>query len=249
MKRSCLKICLSGFTVFCLAACVNTRDKQQESGLIKVDGAQLTYILPSPKTDGNMSIERALVNRRSRRNFVDKAVSAEKLSQILWAAYGVTSPLPGRAAQRGGFRTAPSAGALYPLEIYAVIGNVDGIEEGVYKYISEEHKIVRTIAGDLREELSEAALGQGHIKTAPAVIFYSAVFERTTQKYGDLGRDRFVCMDLGHSAQNIYLQAEALDLGTCAVGSFSDDEVVRVLQLPENEEPLYIMPVGYYQAN
>lgn len=224
----------------------NTQDKQPQSELIKVDGAQLTYILPSPKTDGNMSVERALADRRSRRNFVDKAVSAENLSQILWASYGVTKPQTGRPAQRGGFRTAPSAGALYPFEIYVLVGNVDGIEKGVYKYISEEHKIIRTITADLREELSTAALGQLQVKTAPMVIFYSAVFDRMTIKYGDRGRERYVCMDLGHSAQNIYLQAEALNLGTCAIGSFSDDEVVRILQLPENEEPLYIMPVGYY---
>lgn len=235
---------MCGFTVFCLAACAG--DKQPQSGLKKIDGAQLTYILPSPKIDGKISVERALAGRRSRRDFTDEAVPVEKLSQILWAAYGVTDPQPGRSALRGGFRTAPSAGGLYPLEIYAVVGNVEGIEDGVYKYVSEEHKIVRTIEGDLREELCNAALGQVHVKTAPVTIFYSAVFARTTQKYGERGRYRYVCIDLGHSAQNVYLQAEALNLGTCAIGSFSDDEVAGLLQLPENERPLYIMPVGCY---
>lgn len=251
MKNTIKKICLPGFTALCLLACnANTQDKQeQQAGLVKVEGEQLSYVLPSPKTDGGISVERALNDRRSRRNFTDTAVPAEELSQILWAAYGVTSPQPGRPAQRGGLRTAPSAGALYPFEIYVLVGNVEGIEPGVYKYISEEHKIVRTIVADLREELSKAALGQLQVRNAPAVIFYSAIFERMTKKYGDRGRERYVCMDLGHSAQNIYLQAESLGLGTCAIGSFSDDEVARILQLPENEEPLYIMPIGYYQAD
>lgn len=248
MTRHFWKICMPVFTAFCLAACVNTKERQPQSELIKIDSVLLTYVLPSPNTDGNMSIELALANRRSRRDFVDKAIPAEKLSQILWAAYGVTSPQPGRASLRGGLRTAPSAGALYPFEIYAAVGNVEGIEEGVYQYIPGEHKIIRTIVGDIREELSNAALGQPHIKAAPVVILYSAVFDRMAQKYGNRGRDRYVCMDLGHSAQNIYLQAEALNLGTCAIGAFSDDEVARILQLPENEEPLYIMPVGYYYA-
>lgn len=248
MKNLFWKTCLPGFTMFCLVACTNPDPKQTRSELVKVDGEELTYILSSPDTVGTISVERTMYERRSRRAFTDEALSADDLSQILWAAYGVTYPRPDRAILRGGFRTAPSAGGLYPLEIYVLAGNVTGIESGVYKYLSAEHKIVRTIDADLREELSKAALGQIQVKTAPAVIFYSAVFERTTQKYGDRGRERYVCMDLGHSAQNIYLQAEALKLGTCAIGSFRDDEVVGLLQLPEGEEPLYIMPVGHYSA-
>ena len=209
------------------------------------DESPLIYILPSPRTDGDMSVERALSIRRSRRNFQDRAISIEQLSQILWAAYGVTYPIPNRPNLRGGLRTTPSAGALYPLEIYVIIGNVEGIEPGVYRYISGEHKLVRTIAGDVRGALSDAALGQRMIREAPATVFFSAVFSRMIARYGPRGR-RYTYMEIGHSAQNIYLQAEALGLGTCAIGAFMDDRVRQVLQLPENEEPLYIMPIGYF---
>ena len=217
------------------------------AGLTQTESTPLTYILPSPKTDGTVSVEKALANRRSHRHFLDKALSAEQLSQILWSAYGVTYPRPDRPNLRGGLRTAPSAGARYPFEIYVIVGNVEGIEPGVYRYISEKHKIVRTIDKDVRGELAVAALGQFMVKDAPATVFYSAIFSRMTERYGDRGRERYVAMDLGHSAQNIYLQAEALGLGTCAIGAFTDSEVSRILQLPAEEEPLYMMPVGYYQ--
>ena len=189
-------------------------------------------------------MEKALANRRSRRNFQNKELSAEQLSQILWAAYGITRPSDNQAL-RGGLRTAPSAGALYPLEIYVVVGNVKGIEAGVYKYVSQEHKIVRTIDRDIRGELSAASLNQGMIKDAPVTVVYTAVFGRVIPRYGDRGRERYVFMEIGHSAQNIYLQAEVLGLGTCAVAAFTDSRVSELLRLPEEESPLYIMPVGY----
>ena len=246
MKILIRKVYLLALVFTTIVACKNTGGEQSQTKLIKLEGAQLSYALPSPITNGKVSVERALANRRSQRSFVDKAISAEQLSQILWAAYGITQPTPDRPALRGGFRAAPSAGALYPFEIYAIIGKVDGVEPGVYKYISEEHKIIRKIDKDLRDEFSKVALGQAHIKEAPVSIFYSAIYSRMTIKYGDRGADRYVCMDLGHSAQNIYLQAEALNLGTCAIGAFSDDKVADLFQLPEEEVPLYIMPVGHY---
>ena len=210
------------------------------------DPSLLSYSMPLPQTNGAMSLEKAIAQRRSRRNFEDKELSIEQLSQILWAAYGVTSPQPNHPKLRGGLRTVPSAGALYPFEVYAVIGKVNGVEPGVYKYVADGHKIVRLIDKDVRKDLAVAALSQIMVENAPVVIFYSAIFERTTQKYGDRGRERYVCMDLGHSAQNVYLQAEAMGLGTCAIGAFTDKSVSEVLQLPQNEEPLYLMPVGYY---
>lgn len=210
----------------------------------RIEGSQLTYILPAPRTDGEMSLERALANRRSHRNFQDRPISVYQLSQILWAAYGITYPIAHPVGLRGGLRTTPSAGALYPLEIYVIIGNVEGIESGVFRYISEEHKIVRTIDRDVRAELSNAALGQRMVREAPITLFYSAVFSRMTARYGDRGV-RYVFMELGHSAQNVYLQAEALGLGTCAIGAFHDSQVRQILQLPANEDPLYLMPIGY----
>ena len=206
---------------------------------------RLVYILPPYVTDGDMSVEQALANRRSRRNFQNKAISTEQLSQILWAAYGITLPIPDVPNLRGGLRTAPSAGALYPLEIYVIVGYVEGMEPGVYRYISEQHKLVRVVDGDVRNELSEAALGQRMVREAPASVFYSAVFSRMTGRYGERGI-RYAYIELGHSAQNVYLQAEALGLGTVAIGAFNDGRVRQILNLPANEEPLYLMPIGYY---
>jgi SagB-type dehydrogenase family enzyme len=205
----------------------------------------LTYILSLPKTDGDASVEKVLAHRRSRRSFQHRAILEDQLSQILWAAYGITSPRPVAANSRDGLRTAPSAGALYPLEIYVIIGNVEGIEPGVYRYISEEHKIVRIIDGDVRNELSEAALGQRMLREASVTVFYSGVFSRTTGRYGERGI-KYVYVELGHSAQNVYLQTEALGLGTCAIGAFTDSRISSLLNLPANEEPLYLMPIGYY---
>jgi len=204
---------------------------------------QLTYILPAPELDGEVSVEKALANRRSHRQFQDKSISMEHLSQILWAAYGITSPRP-EPNLRGGLRTAPSAGATYPLEIYVVAGNVEGLEPGVYRYVSEEHKLVKTVSGDVRNELTEAALGQRMISAAPVTVFYSAIFERTTERYGERGI-HYIYIELGHSAQNVYLQAEALQLGTCAIGAFTDERIREILDLPENEVPLYLMPLGH----
>jgi SagB-type dehydrogenase family enzyme len=203
-------------------------------------------VLPEPRLTSDISVEEALLNRRSIREFKDEALTLKQVSQILWAAYGITEERSSPSFLRGGLRTAPSAGGLYPLEIYLVAGKITGLKPGIYKYISEKHSLELVSEGDVRKELAKAALDQDFIESAPASIFYSAVFNRTTQKYGSRGRERYVCMDLGHSAQNVYLQAYALNLGTCAMGAFTDDMVSMVMQLPDNEEPLYIMPIGKY---
>jgi SagB-type dehydrogenase family enzyme len=145
---------------------------------------------------------------------------------------------------RGGLKTAPSAGATYPLEIYLVAGEVTDLPDGIYRYIPEDHALVKVGDGDKRSELCRAAHGQDMVREAPASIVYSAIYERTASRYGSRGRDRYVCMDLGHSAQNVYLQAFALGIGTCAVGAFSDEAVKKVMPFAKNEIPLYIMPLG-----
>ena len=198
----------------------------------------ITYYLPSPETEGLMSVEEALYNRRSRRNFQDTPLTIEQLSQLLWAAYGISDG--------NRLRTAPSAGALYPLEIYVAVGNVIGIEPGLYRYIPQAHKIVRTLDRDIRADLSVAALNQTMVRDAPIVIIYTAVFDRVASRYGERGLQRYVFMEIGHSAQNVYLQATALGLGTCAIGAFVDERVSEILELPADEAPLYIMPIGYY---
>jgi SagB-type dehydrogenase family enzyme len=215
-----------------------------DSGLAAVK----TVKLPLPVLDGSVSVEKCLAQRRSVREYADAPLTLTDVSQLLWAAYGVTQPVPGIPALGGGFRTAPSAGALYPLELYLVAGAVTGLEPGVYRYRPGPHDLMLVRADDGRRALSLAALGQTMVGNAPASLVYSAVFSRNTGKYGQRGRERYVCMDLGHSAENVYLQCGSLGLGTCGIGAFHDDAVRLVLRMPKEEEPLYIMPVGRLPA-
>jgi len=191
--------------------------------------------LPEPRYESNISIEETLLERRSIREYEDIPLTLTEVSQLLWAAQGITDP--------AGFRTAPSAGALYPLEVYVVIGNVEGVTEGVYKYNPDERELVKVKEGDTRNELTVAALGQTPVRDGSIVIVISAVYEETTQRYGDRGI-RYVYMEAGHAAQNVYLQAVSLNMGTVVIGAFRDDEVKRILNMPDREDPLYIMPVG-----
>lgn len=194
-----------------------------------------TVSLPHPRVVGELSVEKALLIRRSIREYRSEPLTLEEVGQLLWAAQGVTSP--------GGFRTAPSAGALYPLETYLVAGHVTGIAAGVYRYLPEQHALTLTLTGDRRLDLSIAALHQTAIGKAPASLLFSAVFPRSTGKYGKRGH-RYVQMETGHAAENVSLQAVAFDLGTVVIGAFDDDAVKRVASLPPEEEPLAIMPVG-----
>ncbi|MFQ6092777.1 MAG: SagB/ThcOx family dehydrogenase [bacterium] len=191
--------------------------------------------LPEPARVGEMTLEEALQLRRSVRSYTDEPITLEELSQLLWAAQGITSD--------EGFRTAPSAGALYPLQTYAVVGNVEGLKTGIYKYSSLRHELIKVREGDFRPALSEEALSQSQIGEAAVDIVIAAVYERTTEKYGERGR-RYVHIEVGHAGQNICLQAECLNLGVCPIGGFEDDGIKRVLGLPEDEDPLYILSVG-----
>ncbi len=191
--------------------------------------------LPEPVQDSDTSIEEAMRKRRSTRSYKERPLILAEISQLLWAAQGITS-------QRG-LRTAPSAGALYPLEMYVVAGNVNDLPDGVYKYGPHKHELTGLAGGDKRNELCKAALGQTSVKDAAAVIVMSAVYERTTVKYGDRGI-QYVHMESGHAAQNVLLQAVSLNLGAVIIGAFHDDAVKKVLKMPEREQPLYIMPLG-----
>ena len=192
--------------------------------------------LPEPKYDSDTSIEQALQTRRSVREYKDEPLTLIEISQLLWAAQGITD-------SNRGFRTAPSAGALYPMNVYIVINEVDGVANGIYTYKPHLHELVLVRSGNLRNDLTAAALGQSCVRESAAVIVFSAVYERTTRKYGNRGI-RYVHMEAGHAAQNIYLQTVSLNLGMVAVGAFRDEEVRKILNMSEKEQPLYILPVG-----
>lgn len=191
--------------------------------------------LPVPAIDGGMSLEKTLSARRSVRSFKNESLTLDEVSRLLWAAQGVTHPR--------GFRTAPSAGALYPLEVVLAAGNVDGLASGVYRYRPDHHDLLMIGRSDIRDELHRAALHQTFVRDAPAVLVISAFFHRTTGKYGERGI-RYVHMEVGHAAQNVLLEAVSLNLGAVVVGAFDDARVKRVLSLDAREEPLVVIPLG-----
>lgn len=191
--------------------------------------------LPEARTDGTVSVEGTLHRRRSVRDFRDAAISLEDLAQILWAAQGITSG--------DGDRTAPSAGALFPIEITVIAGDVGSLAAGAYRYDPHRHALDPVDEGDLRRELAGAALDQECVADGAAVLVIAAVTARTAAKYGSRA-ERYVALEAGHVSQNVYLQAVALGLGTVAVGAFEDASVSRVAGLPRGERPLYLMPLG-----
>jgi len=194
--------------------------------------------LPSPNQKGSISLEEAIAWRRSIRYFTPEPISQLQLSQILWAAQGITDT-------SGRYRTVPSAGATYPLELFVVCGR-NGIEEidaGMYHYNIDSHSLTLHYGGDVRLALARAALDQEFIYEAPVDIIICALYERTTLHYGSRG-ERYVHIEVGHVGQNIYLQATALGLATVAIAAFHDEEVRKVLRLDKPYKPLYIMPLG-----
>ena len=203
--------------------------------VIPAYSGQKAIKLPSPQYNSNMSVEKALQTRRSIRAFSDEPLTIKEVSQLLWATQGVTD--------ERGFRTSPSAGALYPLEVYIATGNVTDLTDGVYKYNPYGHEIEKVLNGDKRTELFQAALKQVSVKHSALVIVISAIYERTTAKYGKRGI-RYVHMEAGHATQNVFLQSVSLGLGMVVIGAFQDSKVSEVLKMSQNEKPLYIIPVG-----
>jgi SagB-type dehydrogenase family enzyme len=186
--------------------------------------------LPTPIKDGQASLEKLLQNRRRVREFSDEPLHLSQISQLLWAAQGITDSR--------GYRTAPSAGALYPLELYVLT------LEGIYHYESPVHELVLIQDGDLRKDLFQVALRQEAIRDAPITIIITAVYQRTERKYGSERSPRYVHLEAGHAAQNILLQAVSLNLGATNIGAFEDEKVQHVLGLESDHEPLYLIPVG-----
>jgi len=218
-------------------------ESRQPVGLIK---------LPGPRIEGKISIEAALQNRRSVRAFTSDSLTFTDVAQILWATQGITEKFADSQTEwhgqaiLAGLRTAPSAGALYPLEVYLAAAKIADLHPGLYKYVPNEHALGKVLTGELINAISEAALKQNWINEAPAVIVITSVFERTAVKYGARS-ERYIQMECGAVCQNIYLQACALGIGTVLVGAFYDEKLKSVLQLPANESPLSIMPLGKIQ--
>lgn len=191
--------------------------------------------LPEPLFKGKILTEEALKRRRSVREYQDKPLTLEEISQLLWAAQGITGEY--------GMRTAPSAGALYPIELYIAAGRVDGLAAGIYRYRPKGHELQKVAEGDKRGDLYQAALEQESLRDGAAAVVIAAVYGRTTRKYGGRGI-MYVHMEVGGVAENIHLQAVSLGVGTLFVGAFDDERVKKVVNMAEGEEPLAIMPLG-----
>jgi len=194
--------------------------------------------LPDPP-GADLSVHQAIAQRRSRREFGDKTITMDQLSELLWSAAGITH-------SNGRFRAAPSAGATYPFDTYVVIGDVEGIDSGIYKYIEESHQIEPVKLGEYISKVTDASLGQAVLRNSSLIICLFAIPERTTQRYGDRGY-MYIHMEAGHIGQNIHLVCEALNLSTTMIGAFYDDKIADVFQVEGN--PTYLMPVGPRKEN
>lgn len=224
----------AGMIVLLACACASTPTPQPTATPTTIGAKSVALpqviALPTPQLKGKVSLEETLAQRRSVREFSDDPLTLDEIGQLMWAAQGITSP--------AGQRTAPSAGALYPLEVYIVL------RDGVYHYEPAEHQLRLRLRGDAKSALFVAALEQGAVASAPATIVIAAVYARTAIKYGDERTPRYVHLEAGHAAQNILLQAVALNLGAVPIGAFYDDQVKLALNLPSDHEPVYVIPVG-----
>jgi SagB-type dehydrogenase family enzyme len=224
-----------------LATIFKNKKKSEEKNMVISSGNK--YVLPIPMFDSNVSIEEAIAWRRSIREYEDEPILIEQLSKILWASHGINELY-------FQFRTTPSAGATYPLEIYVIISkhgvlikNSEYLDPGSYKYDNKNHSIELMKEGKLNEALAKAALNQEWVRLAPINIVICSIYERTERVYGERGKI-YAHIENGHVGQNIYLMAAALNLGSVAIGAFYDDEVRNVIGADKIEKPLYIMPIG-----
>lgn len=195
----------------------------------------MTIKLPEPNTASSISVEETLLKRRSVREYRPEPLSLAEISQVLWSAYGITS--------EEGFRTAPSAGGLFPLRIYLAAVDVKELNQGLYRYDSIAHTLEPMKTGDFSGQLTAGTFFQDYINAAAAVLIISADYTGPNEKYGDQGK-KFTWMDLGHLGQNVHLQAVSLDIGTVAVAAIRSGEIEKILELPKEEEVLYLMPLG-----
>ncbi|KAL0220006.1 hypothetical protein P9112_005659 [Eukaryota sp. TZLM1-RC] len=195
---------------------------------------QMTFVLPSPHTFDGMSFAQVLNQRRSKRSFCEQSLSLSEISQLCYSAQGISS---------NNKRVCPSAGALYPLELYIVVQNVDDLQPGLYKYNPGPHELNLLIIGNLTHPIYNAALRQESVMSAPVNFVFSAVYDRICSKYGHRG-ERYAHIEVGHAAQNLCLRATSLSLHTVCIGAFDGERLSKSMNLPVTEAPLYIVPVG-----
>ena len=195
--------------------------------------------LPQPDTGEGTALWETIGKRRSVRDFKDREITLDTLSQLLWATQGITGK-----TEHFSFRAAPSAGALYPMETYVVVNNTQGLEPGLYHYAIEDHELELLTRGDLRGKVSKAALNQYMCAEANVVFIWTAIFARSKWKYKQRAY-RYVYLDCGHICQNLCLTAVALKMGSCPIAAFYDDEVNELIGVDGKEEStLYLCAVG-----
>jgi SagB-type dehydrogenase family enzyme len=211
----------------------NYAEKSSSTGEIEMIGTKIQ--LPETSKKGGLSLNEALAMRRSTRVFSNESLPLDQLSQLLWSAQGITS--------KEGLRTAPSAGETFPLEIFVMINRVPGISKGIFYFNPIDATLESVLEQDVSAQLVKATRGQAMISDAAVVIIFGAIPERTISQYGERGL-RYVYNEIGHASQNVHLQAAALGLGTVVVGSYSDEEVEKLLQLDTDIKIMYLMPVG-----
>ncbi len=196
--------------------------------------------LPAEQVYNGLSVEKAIARRRSLRDFTGTGMSLAELSHILYYSSGITD-------EHEGLRAAPSAGATYPIEVYAIANNVESLTKGIYHYLIQSHELELLREGDFRNEMSRAALGERMFRQANVILVLSAVFQRTQRRYRERAQ-RYIFFEAGHIAQNTYIVATSMGLGACAIGAFYDDEFNHLLGLDgRNESVLYLLAVGKIQ--
>ena len=195
--------------------------------------------LSNPSFDGPISLEKAIKGRRTVRSFSSTKMTEPQCSQLLWAAQGITE-------DRGYKRSAPSAGALYPMDVYAAVGKdaVNGVEEGVYHYNPTDHVVTRILKQDIRKDVARASLEQMWMAHAPMIIVITSEYSRIIVKYRERGI-AYAIMEAGHISQNIFLQSVALGLSAGIVGAFQEEKIIQCMGIPRQHIPLIIMPIGY----
>ena len=219
------------------------KDLQQPPLELEYDRAKTIIDLPEPKEIkvNSISLREAIENRRSIRKYSQSHLTIEELSYLLWSTQGVKEIIPGAAT----FRTVPSAGARHAFETYLLVNNVKDLQSGIYRFLAIEHKLVEmNTEPNIADQITEACFGQKFVKTSAVTFIWTAVAYRMKWRYGERGY-RYMHLDAGHVCQNLYLSAESIDSGVCAIAAFSDDDMNRLMNVNGQEQfVIYIATVG-----